>query len=154
AALGAGKTEGARDVATRVAADHFRTICQLRYQLRRVEGERDEARTEAGEWQKRAGSLESRLLDLDEHRRGLEQRNLLVWDQLPPPLPDPAVGGGAGRSAHRSGRVAEERGYAGESPARPGGVPARTGAAKSPRRAPAATKRARCPWRTRRPPRP
>lgn len=37
------RTEGARDVATRVAADHFGTICQLRDQLRKVEGERDEA---------------------------------------------------------------------------------------------------------------
>lgn len=43
------RTEGARDVATRVAADHFGTICQLRDQLRKVTAERDREREQAAE---------------------------------------------------------------------------------------------------------
>src|SRR5690606_30130460 len=51
------RTEGARDVATRVAADHFGTICQLRDQLRKVEGERDAERKHATEME------EARIVD-------------------------------------------------------------------------------------------
>lgn len=55
----------------------------LRGQLRRVEGERDEALEESKGWQRTASSLESRLLELESYKRGLEQRKLLEGLPLP-----------------------------------------------------------------------